>query len=96
MSERLYCTFCGKNNDEVRKLIAGPTVFICDECVDLCHSITHGQPPPEEKPDLLGWVEPFDALEQALAVLRSTLLADAQKRRLIGPAEIVKLPEAPR
>src|SRR5260370_3701012 len=32
----LYCSFCGKSQDEVRKLIAGPTVFICDECVELC------------------------------------------------------------
>jgi ATP-dependent Clp protease ATP-binding subunit ClpX len=35
----LYCTFCGKNQHEVRKLIAGPTVFICDECVELCMDI---------------------------------------------------------
>src|SRR6266853_1855786 len=35
----LYCTFCGKSQHEVRKLIAGPTVFICDECVELCMDI---------------------------------------------------------
>ena len=43
----LYCSFCGKSQHEVRKLIAGPTVFICDECVDLCRDIIH-----EEKPSL--------------------------------------------
>jgi ATP-dependent Clp protease ATP-binding subunit ClpX len=32
----LYCSFCGKSQQEVRKLIAGPTVYICDECVELC------------------------------------------------------------
>jgi len=37
----LYCSFCGKNQHEVRKLIAGPTVFICDECVELCKDIIH-------------------------------------------------------
>jgi ATP-dependent Clp protease ATP-binding subunit ClpX len=37
----LYCTFCGKSQDEVRKLIAGPTVFICDECIELCRDIIH-------------------------------------------------------
>src|SRR5690554_882845 len=37
----LYCTFCGKNQHEVKKLIAGPSVFICDECVDLCNDILH-------------------------------------------------------
>src|SRR5471032_2656134 len=35
----LYCSFCGKSQHEVRKLIAGPTVFICDECVELCMEI---------------------------------------------------------
>src|ERR1043166_6603565 len=38
MKER-NCTFCGKSQHEVRKLIAGPTVFICDECVELCVDI---------------------------------------------------------
>ena len=34
-----YCSFCGKSQHKVRNLIAGPTVFICDECVDLCVDI---------------------------------------------------------
>ena len=38
-SKLLYCSFCGKSQNEVRKLIAGPSVFICDECVDLCNDI---------------------------------------------------------
>ena len=56
----LYCSFCGKSQHEVRKLIAGPSVFICDECVELCKDIIHeesksslvksrdGIPPPQE------------------------------------------------
>ena len=35
----MYCSFCGKSQHEVKKLIAGPTVFICDECVELCMDI---------------------------------------------------------
>ena len=35
----LVCSFCGKDQDHVRKLIAGPTVFICDECIDLCNDM---------------------------------------------------------
>ena len=35
----LICSFCGKTQDEVRKLVAGPSVYICDECVDLCNDI---------------------------------------------------------
>jgi ATP-dependent Clp protease ATP-binding subunit ClpX len=35
----LKCSFCGKSQNDVRKLIAGPTVYICDECVELCNDI---------------------------------------------------------
>ena len=61
----LYCSFCGKSQHEVRKLIAGPTVFICDECVELCMDIireetkssglksTDGVPTPKEICDVL-------------------------------------------
>ena len=38
-ADALVCSFCGKKEDEVRKLIAGPTVYICDECIDLCNDI---------------------------------------------------------
>ena len=61
----LYCSFCGKSQHEVKKLIAGPTVFICDECVELCMDIIKeenkdtfvkhqdGLPPPKEICDVL-------------------------------------------
>src|SRR3989344_6490885 len=38
-NQTLYCSFCGKSQHEVRKLIAGPTVFVCNECIDLCNDI---------------------------------------------------------
>ena len=41
----LYCSFCGKSQREVKQLVAGPTVFICDQCVDMLHEIV------EEKRD---------------------------------------------
>ena len=37
--DSLFCSFCGKNQKEVKKLIAGPTVFVCDECIELCMDI---------------------------------------------------------
>ena len=40
----LYCSFCGKSQNDVRKLIAGPDVHICNECADLCHRIAHEIP----------------------------------------------------
>ena len=42
-SATLYCSFCGKSQYEVRKLIAGPTVFVCDECVELCNDIIENE-----------------------------------------------------
>ncbi|MGE8374741.1 MAG: ATP-dependent Clp protease ATP-binding subunit ClpX, partial [Diaphorobacter nitroreducens] len=41
----LYCSFCGKSQHEVKKLIAGPSVFICDECIDLCNEIIRDELP---------------------------------------------------
>ena len=48
----LYCSFCGKSQHEVRKLIAGPSVFVCDECVELCNDIIREEV--EEKSTKLG------------------------------------------
>jgi ATP-dependent Clp protease ATP-binding subunit ClpX len=44
----LYCSFCGKSQHEVKKLIAGPSVFICDECIDLCNDIVRDDAAPED------------------------------------------------
>lgn len=44
----LYCSFCGKSQHEVKKLIAGPSVFICDECIDLCNEIVRDEASSEE------------------------------------------------
>ena len=77
----LYCSFCGKSQHEVRKLIAGPTVFICDECVELCMDIIReenkntlvksrdGVPTPEEiKTVLDSYVIGQDFAKRVLAV----------------------------
>lgn len=44
-SKTLYCSFCGKSQNEVKKLIAGPSVFVCDECVELCNDIIREEAP---------------------------------------------------
>lgn len=78
----LYCSFCGKSQHEVRKLIAGPSVFICDECVDLCNDIIREEvqedigdtsseklPTPYEIKDILGeYVIGQDRAKKVLAV----------------------------
>ena len=55
-NDNLFCSFCGKNQSEVRKLIAGPAVYICDECIQLCSEII------EEESE-----KDADALENLLA-----------------------------
>ena len=47
----LYCSFCGKSQSEVRKLIAGPSVYVCDECVDLCNDIIKEELASDEQDD---------------------------------------------
>lgn len=79
----LYCSFCGKSQHEVKKLIAGPSVFICDECIDLCNEIVHEEvkeasvdanarpslpTPTEIKGNLDNYVIGQDKAKQALAV----------------------------
>ncbi|MBK7011382.1 MAG: ATP-dependent Clp protease ATP-binding subunit ClpX [Xanthomonadales bacterium] len=77
----LYCSFCGKSQHEVRKLIAGPSVFICDECVELCNDIIREEleekaasarshlPKPKEILDVLDqYVIGQDTAKKALAV----------------------------
>ena len=79
----LYCSFCGKSQHEVKKLIAGPSVFICDECIDLCNDIIRDELPGIEavkassdelptpaqlKSNLDGYVIGQDPAKRALAV----------------------------
>ncbi|MEQ9209084.1 MAG: ATP-dependent protease ATP-binding subunit ClpX [Pseudomonadales bacterium] len=78
----LYCSFCGKSQHDVRKLIAGPSVFICDECVDLCNDIIREEieeseaatgesklPTPREIKDILGdYVIGQDQAKKVLSV----------------------------
>ena len=90
----LYCSFCGKSQHEVRKLIAGPTVFICDECVELCMDIIReesktalvkskdGIPTPREDLQGAGRLRDRPAAGQARAVGRGAQsLQAAQPRR---------------
>lgn len=63
----LYCSFCGKSQHEVRKLIAGPSVFICDECVELCNDIIREEikeiAPKEDKEALPSPIEIRESLD---------------------------------
>ena len=63
-NNKLSCTFCGKGQEEVRKLIAGPSVYICDECVDLCNDIIEEEVKAEDE-------EVLDLLPSPLEIFRA-------------------------
>ncbi len=57
----LYCSFCGKSQHEVKKLIAGPSVFVCDECIELCNEIIRDElPATTETPDKINLPTPAE------------------------------------
>jgi hypothetical protein len=69
-----YCGFCGKSQHEVAKLIAGPTVHICDECVDLCHDIVRGKPYTPPKPPIpVEWMQQIETVRATVTSLQETL-----------------------
>jgi hypothetical protein len=95
----LYCSFCGKSQNDVAKLVAGPTVHICNECVDLCHEICH----PADRPEAVVDTHAIDthAIDGLLAEIRTLALTLESRtaslrfelgrirRPPTGPAEII-------
>jgi ATP-dependent Clp protease ATP-binding subunit ClpX len=78
----LYCSFCGKSQHEVRKLIAGPTVFICDECVELCMDIIRE----ENKTSLVKSSDGVPTPQEILAVLDDYVIGQPQAKRVLSVA----------
>ena len=78
----LYCSFCGKSQHEVRKLIAGPTVFICDECVELCMDIIRE----ETKGSSLKSSEGVPTPQEICGVLDDYVIGQAMAKRVLSVA----------
>ncbi|MCF6292334.1 MAG: ATP-dependent Clp protease ATP-binding subunit ClpX [Robiginitomaculum sp.] len=78
----LYCSFCGKSQHEVRKLIAGPTVFICDECVELCMDIIRE----EAKGSLVKSQEGVPTPREICDVLDDYVIGQANAKRVLSVA----------
>ena len=78
----LYCSFCGKSQHEVKKLIAGPTVFICDECVELCMDIIRE----ENKTTLVKSSEGVPTPQEICDVLDDYVIGQGQAKRVLAVA----------
>ncbi len=78
----LYCSFCGKSQHEVRKLIAGPTVFICDECVELCMDIIRE----ETKTAGLKSADGVPSPKEICEVLDDYVIGQAHAKRVLSVA----------
>jgi len=78
----LYCSFCGKSQHEVRKLIAGPTVFICDECVELCMDIIRE----ENKSALVKTRDGIPTPTEIFEVLNDYVIGQAHAKRVLSVA----------
>src|SRR5476651_199565 len=78
----LYCSFCGKSQHEVRKLIAGPTVFICDECVELCMDIIRE----ESKTTLVKSKDGVPTPKDIMTVLDDYVIGQIHAKRVLSVA----------
>ncbi|WP_309086581.1 ATP-dependent Clp protease ATP-binding subunit ClpX [Chelativorans sp.] len=78
----LYCSFCGKSQHEVRKLIAGPTVFICDECVELCMDIIRE----ENKSSMVKSREGVPTPQEIMKVLDDYVIGQSYAKRVLSVA----------
>jgi ATP-dependent Clp protease ATP-binding subunit ClpX len=81
-SKILYCSFCGKSQHEVRKLIAGPSVFICDECVELCNDIIREELEEKAQSARSSLPKPKEILE----VLDQYVIGQARAKRTLAVA----------
>ena len=80
--DTLYCSFCGKSQHEVRKLIAGPTVFICDECVELCMEIIRD----ENKNNVIKSQNGVPTPTEIWAVLNDYVIGQERAKRVLSVA----------
>ncbi len=78
----LYCSFCGKSQHEVKKLIAGPSVFVCNECVDLCNDIIQEEVRESGKSEQTKIPNPSDIMK----VLNEYVIGQKQAKRILSVA----------
>jgi len=80
----LYCSFCGKSQHEVKKLIAGPSVFICDECIDLCNDIIRDESTGE--PTAASGKSDLPAPQEICGILDQYVIGQEKAKRILSVA----------
>ena len=80
----LYCSFCGKSQHEVRKLIAGPSVFVCDECVELCNDIIREEV--QDETDTVLSKSKFPKPAEIKAILDEYVIGQANAKKVLSVA----------
>ncbi len=80
----LYCSFCGKSQHEVKKLIAGPSVFICDECIELCNDIIRDEITAD--PSLTGSKTDLPTPQEIHEILDQYVIGQSQAKRILAVA----------
>src|SRR5687768_10766747 len=78
----LHCSFCGKNQYEVKKLIAGPTVFICDECIEICLDIIKE----ETKENLEELVSSIPSPQEICKILDEHVIGQSRAKKVLSVA----------
>lgn len=82
----LYCSFCGKSQHEVRKLIAGPQVFICDECIELCNDIIREETQGQNNEDKVTGENKLPVPSEIRSILDSYVIGQGQAKKILAVA----------
>src|SRR5438876_10270221 len=82
-NQTLCCSFCGKSQKEVKKLIAGPTVYICDECIGLCNDIIAEEIEKEEGP---GGLAPIPKPHEIRNILDEYVIGQERAKKILAVA----------
>jgi ATP-dependent Clp protease ATP-binding subunit ClpX len=82
----LYCSFCGKSQHEVKKLIAGPSVFICDECIELCNDIIRDEAPGADTPATKTGRDDLPVPSEIKAILDQYVIGQDTAKRTLAVA----------
>ena len=86
MPKSVKCSFCGKAQENVKRLVAGPGVYICDECVELCNSIIENEIIEDEENYVLNELENIPSPKEIKKILDSYVIGQEEAKRTLSVA----------